>query len=86
MFIMDYKNGEGWHDPRIVPYQPLVLDPATMVFHYGQEMFEGLKAYKNPKGEMLLFRPEKNGESGDEGISPPRIWKLGSLGRLTKQK
>lgn len=62
MFIMDYKIGEGWYDPRIVPYQSLVLDPATMVFHYGQEMFEGLKAYRNPEGEVLLFRPEKNGE------------------------
>jgi len=62
MFIMDYKEGDGWYDPRIVPYQPLVLDPATMVFHYGQEMFEGLKAYKNQDDDILLFRPEKNGE------------------------
>jgi len=62
MFIMDYDIQKGWFDPRIVPYQPLVLDPATMVFHYGQEMFEGLKAYRNPVGEVQLFRPEKNGE------------------------
>lgn len=62
MFIMDYSIEEGWYNPRIIPYQPLVLDPATMVFHYGQEMFEGLKAYRNPEGEVLLFRPEKNGE------------------------
>ncbi len=62
MFIMDYTDGLGWHDPRIVPYQPLTLDPATMVFHYGQEMFEGLKAYKAENGDVLLFRPEKNGE------------------------
>ncbi len=62
MFIMDYTEGQGWHDARIVPYQPLTLDPATMVFHYGQEMFEGLKAYKNPEGDILLFRPEKNAD------------------------
>ncbi|WP_212505765.1 branched-chain amino acid aminotransferase [Anaerotalea alkaliphila] len=60
MFIMDYTEGKGWHDPRIVPYQPLVLDPATMVFHYGQEMFEGLKAYKTADGNVQMFRPEKN--------------------------
>ena len=46
MFIMDYIEGQGWIDPRIIPYQPLELMPSTMVFHYGQEMFEGLKAYK----------------------------------------
>lgn len=62
MFIMDYTEGKGWHDSRIVPYQPLVLDPATMVFHYGQEMFEGLKAYRSEQDEIILFRPEKNGE------------------------
>ena len=44
MFIMDYTEGKGWHDARIVPYGPLTLDPACMVFHYAQEMFEGLKA------------------------------------------
>ena len=46
MFVMNYETGKGWHDPRIVPYGPLSLDPSCMVFHYGQEMFEGLKAYK----------------------------------------
>jgi len=46
MFIMDYTEGKGWHDPRIVPYGPLSLEPSTMVFHYGQAVFEGLKAYK----------------------------------------
>ncbi|MDD6727619.1 MAG: branched-chain amino acid aminotransferase [Eubacteriales bacterium] len=61
MFIMDYKTGEGWHDARIVPYQPLVLDPSALVFHYAQECFEGLKAYRTPDGGVQLFRPEKNG-------------------------
>jgi len=60
MFIMDYTEGKGWHDARIVPYAPLELDPASMVFHYGQAIFEGLKAYKTKEGRILLFRPEKN--------------------------
>lgn len=60
MFIMNYDEGQGWHDARIVPYQPLSLEPSAMVFHYGQEMFEGLKAYKTEDGRTLLFRPDKN--------------------------
>jgi branched-chain amino acid aminotransferase len=60
MFVLDYTQGKGWHDPRIVPYAPLVLDPATMVLHYGQATFEGLKAYKAPDGRILLFRPYDN--------------------------
>ena len=61
MFLMDYTAGEGWHDARIVPYQPLVLDPSALVFHYAQECFEGLKAYRTPEGKVQLFRPDKNG-------------------------
>ncbi len=60
MFLMNYETGKGWHDARIVPYAPLQLDPSAMVFHYGQEMFEGLKAYKTEDGRTLLFRPQKN--------------------------
>ncbi len=60
MFIMDYSPDKGWHDPRIVPYAPLQLDPSTMVFHYGQAVFEGLKAYRADDGRILLFRPEQN--------------------------
>ncbi|WP_409288238.1 branched-chain amino acid aminotransferase [Peribacillus sp. SCS-37] len=59
MFTMDYSDDKGWHDPKIIPYQPLVLEPASMVFHYGQSVFEGLKAYSS-QGKVLLFRPEKN--------------------------
>ena len=62
MFIMDYTEGKGWHDPRIVPFQNISLSPAAMVYHYGQEMFEGLKAYKGENGEVYLFRPDKNAE------------------------
>jgi len=60
MFILDYNTDKGWYDPRIVPYGPLSLDPSTMVFHYGQAIFEGLKAYKSKNGKINLFRPEMN--------------------------
>lgn len=60
MFMMDYTEGKGWHDARIVPYAPIPMDPATMVLHYAQETFEGLKAYRDPKGDITLFRPEMN--------------------------
>jgi branched-chain amino acid aminotransferase len=60
MFLMNYSVEEGWHDPRVVPYGPIALDPSAMVFHYAQELFEGMKAYRRPDGEIQLFRPEKN--------------------------
>ena len=60
MFVMNYTEGKGWHDPRIVPFQNISLSPAAMVYHYGQEMFEGLKAYKGEDGEVFLFRPDMN--------------------------
>lgn len=60
MFMMDWTEKEGWKDPRIVPYGPLEMDPASMVLHYAQETFEGMKAYKAKDGRILLFRPEMN--------------------------
>jgi len=60
MFIMDYNVELGWNQPRIIPYQNLSLDPAAKVFHYGQTVFEGLKAYRNSDNEVLLFRPDRN--------------------------
>ncbi len=60
MFLMNYDEGKGWHDPRIVPYSNLDISPAAMVFHYAQEIFEGMKAYRSANGEILLFRPEEN--------------------------
>ncbi len=60
MFIADYSEGQGWTDHRIVPYAPLTVDPAAIVFHYGQTVFEGLKAYLSPEGKIRLFRPEEN--------------------------
>ncbi|MCB2225777.1 MAG: branched-chain amino acid aminotransferase [Desulfarculaceae bacterium] len=59
MFMMDYDQGQ-WRDPRIVPYGPLSLDPAALVLHYGQEVFEGLKAYRGVDGGVYMFRPEAN--------------------------
>ena len=57
MFIVDYDAGQGWHDPRIIPYGPLQIDPAAKVLHYGEEIFEGLKAYRTQDGSIQLFRP-----------------------------
>ena len=60
MFIVDYDEGQGWHDPRIVPYGPLQIDPAAKVLHYAEEIFEGLKAYRTADGTIQLFRPLDN--------------------------
>lgn len=60
MFLMNYDEGQGWHSPRIVPYGPISLDPAAMCLHYGQEVFEGMKAYRTPEGRVVLFRPDRN--------------------------
>ena len=60
MFIMNYDEGQGWHDPRIVPYQDICLDPSAVVFHYAQECFEGLKAYRTADSKIQLFRPDCN--------------------------
>ncbi len=76
MFIMDYAEGNGWHEPRIIPYQPLALDPATSVLHYGQAIFEGMKAYPSTDGRMLLFRPRRNMERinrSDDRMCMPTI-------------
>ena len=60
MFVMEYTEGIGWHDARIVPYGPIEMDPSCMTLHYGQTIFEGLKAYKTPDGSINLFRPYNN--------------------------
>ena len=59
MFVVDYKNGK-WQNPSIEPYAPIQLDPAAKIFHYGQSIFEGMKAYKDENGEIFLFRPLDN--------------------------
>lgn len=76
MFIMDYNKEKGWYDPRIVPYGPLSLDPSASVFHYGQEVFEGLKAYKDSNGNVQLFRVDENYKrlnKSNERICMPEI-------------
>ena len=60
MFVMDYDEGIGWHDATIMPYGPIPMSPATVVLHYAQETFEGLKAYRRADGQIQLFRPEMN--------------------------
>lgn len=76
MFIMNYSTDKGWHDARIVPYGPIPLDPSAMVFHYAQELFEGLKAYRTSDGTIQLFRPDKNIERMEatcERLCVPKI-------------
>jgi len=76
MFIWDYSIEKGWHNPRIVPYGSLEIDPACIVLHYGQAVFEGMKAYLGPEGEVLLFRPEMNMarlNRSSERLSIPRF-------------
>ena len=60
MFVMDWDKEQGWHDAAIVPYGGIPMDPATMVLHYAQEIFEGMKAYRTADGSIQLFRPDKN--------------------------
>src|SRR4051795_8140291 len=60
--IVRWNPQHGWHDAKVQPYGPLSLDPATHVFHYGQAIFEGFKAYRQPDGSIATFRPEANGK------------------------
>ncbi len=60
MFVMKYEEGKGWFDAEIKPYGDFSIDPAAMVFHYGQEIFEGAKCYRRRDGGLQLFRPEDN--------------------------
>jgi branched-chain amino acid aminotransferase len=58
MFVAEYHEGKGWHDPRIIPYGSFDLDPATCMFHYGQAIFDGLKGFRGTDGTVRLFRPQ----------------------------
>lgn len=75
MFAMNYSPAEGWHNPRIVPYGPISMDPAATCLHYGQLIFEGMKAYKAEDGKIVMFRPEMNMKrlnlSGERLCIPP---------------
>lgn len=75
MFVMNYDTGLGWHDARIVPFGDISLSPAAMCLHYGQEIFEGLKAYRTADGSVQLFRPDENFKrmnvSNERMVIPP---------------
>ena len=60
MITLRWSAERGWHDGKLEPYGPFALDPATSVFHYGQELFEGLKAYRQASGSVVMFRPQAN--------------------------
>ena len=87
MFIMDWDSENGWHDARIEPFGPLVLHPAATVFHYGAEIFEGLKAYRRPDGDVQLFRPWENIKrlnNSAERLSLPQVDEEFTLDALKK--
>ena len=60
MFVANFEEEKGWYDPRVEPYAPFPLDPATAVLHYGQSLFEGLKGFRGRDGKIRLFRPDKH--------------------------
>src|SRR5881397_334079 len=62
MFVADFQEEKGWYDPRVEPYAPFSLDPATAVLHYAQSVFDGLKAFRGRDGQVRLFRPQKHVE------------------------
>ncbi|MBO4925193.1 MAG: branched-chain amino acid aminotransferase [Clostridia bacterium] len=87
MFVMDWDSENGWHDARIEPFGPLVLHPAATVFHYGAEIFEGLKAYRRPDGDVQLFRPWENIKrlnNSAERLSLPQVDEEFALEALKK--
>jgi branched-chain amino acid aminotransferase len=76
MLLVDYVKGQGWHSPRIVPYGPLAIEPSAAGLHYGQAMFEGLKAYRIASGEVALFRLDRHAArmaAGAERLSIPPV-------------
>lgn len=92
MFIADYDADQGFHDARIVPFGPIEMDPASMVLHYAQETFEGLKAYRTKDGRILLFRPEKNAArfaNSNSRLSMPEVPEelfIGAIEELVKKE
>lgn len=86
MFLMDYSDGV-WHDPRIVPYGPITLSPGAMCLHYGQEVFEGIKAFRHADGEIYIFRPDRNAarlNNSADILCMPRIPEADQLEALTR--
>lgn len=76
LVLIDYSPEQGWHNPRVEPYAPIVLDPSASVLHYGQAIFEGLKAYRQADGSVKTFRPEANAQrlqSSAERLAMPEL-------------
>ncbi|KYG67191.1 branched chain amino acid aminotransferase [Bdellovibrio bacteriovorus] len=90
MFVAKYREGQGWYDAEILPYSPLALDPAASVFHYGQALFEGMKAFRQDSGEIVFFRPEFNYDRLCEGAArlcleaPPKELFMEGLKKLVE--
>ena len=70
MITLRWTAERGWHDGKLEPYGPFTLDPATAVFHYGQELFEGLKAYRQASGSIVMFRPQVQRGPLQRGLPP----------------
>ena len=86
MVQIDYDVDRGWHGARVRPYGPIALDPAAMVLHYAQEIFEGLKAYRQPDGSIAAFRPEANAarfQRSAARLAMPELSEADFLGSLT---
>lgn len=90
MYLLNYSAAKGWHNGRIVPYGPLPIDPGASSLHYGQALFEGMKAFKQKNGDVVLFRPEFNWErlcSGAERLcmkAPPKEMMLEGIRELVR--
>ena len=95
VFVMDYLDGE-WQKGRIEPYGPMSMSPASMVFHYGQAIFEGMKAYRQQDGNASLFRPGDNikrfnlssveATLGSHCFQSRTVWKIKKTARCSKRK
>src|SRR6185312_3082626 len=91
MFCLNFTEAKGWHNPRVVPYAPLQLDPASSVLHYGQALFEGMKAFRQRDGRVVLYRPEFNCDRLAEGAerlcmeAPPKELILQGIRDLVKK-
>ena len=69
MFLLDHKEGEGWYGPRVEPYAPFLIDPAAAVLHYGQAMFDGMKAFRGVDGAIRLFRAGRHAQRMADGAA-----------------
>lgn len=90
MFIAKFREGQGWQNPKVVPYGPMSVDPGASVFHYGQALFEGMKAFRQQDGRIVFFRPEFNQRRLADGAArmcleaPPMDLFMAALRELVK--